>query len=152
MPISGNRMRQPTDEAPTVMLPPKASARRRVLFILALIGAIVVVSLYLLVPLMILFGSVRDLVTQLLGALLLLTIAEFIIVNILMRTARSMKPISAKMQAALLNSQDTDNVPFDIIANASTTTVPAQQPEDSTTAETLHRIRLPRDLNNVSGR
>ncbi|HEX7735182.1 MAG TPA: hypothetical protein VF458_09965, partial [Ktedonobacteraceae bacterium] len=118
----------------------KSSLRCRAWFVFALVGAVTVVALYLVVPLMIFLGIVRDLLTQLLGALLLLTIAELVIVSILLKTARSMKPISGKMRAALLNTQDNDNAPFDIIVDSETVGIPAQHRKGKATTKSQQRV------------
>lgn len=132
MSIDRDREELPVQDFSTVQPTRKKTQRRRFWQIFALAGAIVVVALYLIIPLVIFLGIARDLLTQLLGALLLLMIAEFVIVSILLKTARSMKPISGKMRAALLNSRETDNVPFDIVADAETVGIPVQRRKDMT--------------------
>lgn len=138
-----------TRNTPTVLKqrsqPAQASPiRRSVWVIAALAGALAVVALYLIVPLMAFFGVVNDLLTQILGALLILAIGEFIIFSILLKTARSTKLDSAKMRTALINSQDTDNVPFDILVNSETTGVPMLKPEGIAAEETRQQESLSR--------
>lgn len=148
MPTPGNMdiLKHPSEDDSASRLVQKRSSRRRFWFLLALIGAIVVVSLYLLVPLVIFFGVVRDLLTQLLGALLVFTIVEFVIVSILLKTVSSMKPISAKMRTALLKSKKTDNVPFDIIVDSSTVGVPISRPQDRPVTESRKQRKRRRSV------
>lgn len=110
----------PMQQVQAIMPARAGSISRRIWSIIAMVGAIVVVLLYLVVPLMIFFGLVNDLVTQLLGTLLLLTVGEFFIFNILLNTARATKRDAAKAQTALINSQDRSNIPFDILVGAET--------------------------------
>lgn len=148
MPASGNmdERKHLSEEAATSIPMQKSALRRRLWFLFALIGAIIVVSLYLVVPLMIFFGVVRDLLTQLLSALLVFTIAEFVIVSILLKTIRSTKPISAKMRTALLKSQKTDNVPFDIIVDSATEGMPVSRPQDGPATESRQQRRSQRSV------
>lgn len=142
MSVTNNAHTAPKGPAQTT---PPDSIRRSVWVIAALAGALAVVALYLIVPLMTFFGAVNDLLTQILGALLILAIGEFIIFSILLKTARSTKLDSAKMRTALINAQETDNVPFDILINAETTSVPVLKPEDVESEETQQQESLPRN-------
>jgi hypothetical protein len=142
MPATKNARTAPKD---LVQSAPASSIRRSVWVIAALAGALAVVALYLIVPLMTFFGAVNDLLTQILGALLILAIGEFVIFSILLKTARSTRLDSAKMRTALINSQDTDNVPFDILVNSETTSVPVLKPEDIAAEETQQQESLSRN-------
>jgi hypothetical protein len=100
------------------------SIRHRTWATIAIIGAVAVVSLYLILPMMILFGGLHDIVAEVLMTLLILTIGEFVIFSILMKTARATNLDTEKTRIALAKPQDTDNVPFNVLVEAPTRHMP----------------------------
>lgn len=113
-----------TQQIQAVMPGRTPSIRHHTWTTIAVIGAVAVVSLYLILPMMILFGGLHDMVAEALTTLLVLTIGEVVIFSILMKTARAINLDTGKTRIALAKPQDTDNVPFNILVEAPTTHMP----------------------------
>ncbi|GHO67372.1 hypothetical protein KSC_062640 [Ktedonobacter sp. SOSP1-52] len=104
---------------------------------IAVIGACIVISLYLVVPLMIFFSGLHDWMTQLLCALFILTLGEFIICSILIKTSRARKLHTQEMrtlqQQQHKNTIDStaQNMPFNVLVDAETERFPVAHSQQS---------------------
>lgn len=72
------------------------ASTNRLYAVLAVVGAFLIVALYLVIPLMIFFGFFHDWLAQLLSALVVLTLCEYGIYRIVAKTTRAMPPPIAK--------------------------------------------------------
>ncbi|HET8910738.1 MAG TPA: hypothetical protein VFN23_04695 [Ktedonobacteraceae bacterium] len=113
-----------TQQIQAVMPGRTPSIRHHTWTTIAVIGAVAVVSLYLILPMMILFGGLHDMIAEALMTLLVLTIGEFVIFRILMKTARATNLDTEKTRIVLAKPQGTDNVPFNTLVEAPTTHMP----------------------------
>lgn len=116
--------------------------------LIAIIGAGVIISLYLVVPLMIFFGGLHDWITQLLCALFVLTLGEFIICRILLKTARARKLHTQEMLAIQHSKHTPDskaqNMPFNVLVDAETERFPLVRPQQSASSfEQDETVKMP---------
>ncbi|GCE24807.1 hypothetical protein KDA_02910 [Dictyobacter alpinus] len=125
----------PTQIMNTLALKKTDTLFRKFLTFLVLVGACCVIALYLVVPLMLLLNIFQDWITQLLCAVLILAIGEFIIFSILIKTSKATKVGHATKHAGYkVLEQDREDeqhiVPFDELVNTATVHVPALKNED----------------------
>ncbi|GCE20841.1 hypothetical protein [Dictyobacter kobayashii] len=120
----------PTQEMSTSALKKTDTLFHKFLTLLVLGGACCVIALYLVIPLMIFLNIFQDWITQLLCAVLILTIGELLVFSILVKTSKATKVAhSTKHTEHEVRRQGQENdqhmVTFDELVNAPTVHVAA---------------------------